>query len=477
MSSKPTDSVFRDQLAGVVVQQLNLVRESSRLEALDLNAQLLEKALEQVDDVRAWLLDPSTLLGSEKTKHGEVAELIEVGIRNARSILDGLDPPATFEGAGRTDAVDYFINGQAFQSKFHNGIASGLRAFVEHMEKYPDHAQNGGYMFPSDRYEMVMEVLRRQQDGLEIKGDKSILEWIGKIEELTGRKFEDAVQPSVSSYAEVQLGVAHDTLDSHEIDLEERNAEHTERIETEHAPSLAGAAQAAAIAGTVSGVLTTGMAIYTKAQNGKNLFRGEFTAQDWKDVGLAGGKGFAGGAVTGAAIYGMTNYAGMAAPLAASVVSVAKGMTALTLEYRAGQIGGDEFLDLGMCLCAESAVVGLATVAGQTLIPIPVLGGVLGSISGKMMLQLAQGLDDRELEALRAEMNDFTSSLDETCQRVIEEITAEFDKLGALTDAAFNIELNRGLMLCTSVDLAVAHGVAEEKILRTISDVDGFMLG
>ena len=64
----------------------------------------------------------------------------------------------------------------------------------------------------------------------------------------------------------------------------------------------------------------------------------------------------------------MTNYAGMAAPFAAAVVSASKGLTTLTNEYMAGSISSAEYFDLGMCLCAESAIVGLATAAGQAVI-------------------------------------------------------------------------------------------------------------
>lgn len=475
MDSK--SSVVRDQIVGVAVKHLNEVRESSKEAALNAQETLLEKAFEQVDGARAWLVDPSKLLGSEGAKHGEFAEIVEVQIRNAYSIVDGNDPVATFEGTTRTGAADFFVDGQAFQSKFYGNISQGLRAFVEHLEKYPNMAEDGGLMFPSDKYETVMRVVNGEETELADNSQRAIREWAGKIEELTGRKFEEAVTPSVSTYSDVQLGVAHDTLDSHEAELEDINSDRQEQIELDHGPSLAGVAQAAAVAGAVSGVITTGMALYTKARKGKNVFRGEFTTDDWKDVGFAGAKGFGAGAVTGGAIYGLTNYAGMAAPFAAAVVSAGKGLATLTNEYMAGEISSEEYFDLGMCLCAESAIVGLATAAGQTIIPIPVLGGIIGSISGKMMLQLAQGLDAKHMESLRAEMDSFLASLDKTYQRVVDEINAEFDKLGKLTDAAFDFDLNYQLALSASVDLAIAYGVPEEKILRSVNDVDDFMLG
>lgn len=80
------NSVVRDQIIGVAVQHLNEVRDASKDAALNAQELLLEKALEQVDGARAWLLDPSKLLGSEGAKHGEFAEIVEVQIRNAYSL-------------------------------------------------------------------------------------------------------------------------------------------------------------------------------------------------------------------------------------------------------------------------------------------------------------------------------------------------------------------------------------------------------
>jgi len=465
-------SIVRDQIVGVAVQHLNEVRDASKHLALDAQEELLKKALEELDGIRAWIEDPSRLLGSIKSKHGELAEIIEVQVRNARSIIDGNEAVATFDGTTRNGAVDYYINGQAFQSKFYNNNLEGLNALVKHMEKYPELARTGGLIIPADRYEQVIKLLATEPGK-----NEAIKSAVAQIEEITGKPFDQAVSPSVSTYSEVQLGAADQTVDYHENDIEDINSEHNERIELEHGPSLAGAAQAAAIAGVVSGAITTGMAFYSKAREGKNVFRGEFTADDWKDVGFAGVKGFGAGAVTGGAIYGLTNYAGMAAPFAAAVVSAGKGLATLTNEYMAGEINSEEYFDLGMCLCAESAIVGLATAAGQAIIPIPVLGGIIGSISGKMMLQLAQGLDAKHTESLKAEMDSFLASLDKTYQRVVDEINAEFDKLGKLTDAAFDFDLNYQLALSASVDLAIAYGVPEEKILCSVSDVDDFMLG
>lgn len=38
--------------------------------------------------VRDFIASPNTILGSTGTKHGEIAEQVEVGVRNARQALE-----------------------------------------------------------------------------------------------------------------------------------------------------------------------------------------------------------------------------------------------------------------------------------------------------------------------------------------------------------------------------------------------------
>lgn len=476
MSEAPTAHTLRDQLSGIVVGTLNNTREEACADFLLQNDAALARAMAQILWVRETISTPEHILGNELTKHGEIAEFLDVGIRNGRAILEGMEPPATFEGVGRTAMEDYFLDGQAIQSKFINGINNGLTHTLAHLDKYPEFGTAGGYVIPKDQFEMIIKIINGENvHELKSSTVDAIKNKVALIEAQTGRSFQEAVQPSVSNYADVQQGKVQETLDGHEEGFQQRNEERAEEITSEHAPSLTGMTQAAAIAGSVSAAITLGTALYGKAKEGKNVFRGDFTSEDWKDVGLASGKGFVGGAVAGGAIYALTNYAEMSAPFAGAIVSAAKGMASLSTDLAAGRISSDEFVDLGLIVCAEAAIVLLATVAGQTLIPIPILGGVIGSISGKMMVQFAEGLSAKSADQVRAEMAVYVDSLDETYRRVIAEINAEFDKLGNLTTIAFDPDRNHALVLSSSVDLALAYGVAQSQLLCSIADIDDFM--
>lgn len=483
MTVRNHSSAFKDQVVGTIIDELNSQNERSRIYQHMLQNARLEEGFAAMANVRAFLLDPSTILGSDGTKHGEIAEQVEVGVRNARAVLDGLEPLATFvdpdtgEGLSRNSPVDLFINEQAIQVKFINGLAGNLSACLMHMSDYPSLAKSAGYLIPSDRYEQILRVVNGDYGDLSPKTVKAILEKVREIEAVTERPFIEAVQPSVSTYPSVQIGVIDETLDDIESDLVERNDELIEAIDLEHAPSLEAMAKAGVTAGVIAGSMSIGLSIYAKAKKeGKNPFKGEFDVSDWGDVGFSGAKGFGMGAVAGSAIYALTNFAEMSAPMAGAMVSVTKGMSALTADYAAGNISSAEFVDMGMFICSEAAIVGIATAAGQALIPVPVLGGVIGSISGKLMMQVASNLSSSDAERILADYDRFRESLDSVHELVIYEITAEFSRLGDLTRVAFDFELNRSLVLSSSVALAEAHGVESKNILRTTKDVDNYML-
>ena len=127
-----------------------------------------------------------------------------------------------------------------------------------------------------------------------------------------------------------------------------------------------------------------------------------------------------------------------------------------------------------MIVCAEAAVVGAMTVAGQAVIPIPVLGALIGSISGKMLVTVAKSMSDKMIAEINHKKEAFISRLNEIEQQALARIMAEFDALGDLTKAAFNIQTNQQLLLA-SVELARAYGVNEALIIASEDELDSFM--
>jgi hypothetical protein len=469
--------LVQDQAVGVVVQAINEARVHDEVIKLAAQDAAFDTAVEQIDKVRDFLSRPDNILGSAMTKHGEIAEQVEVGIRNARQALAQETMTATFDSVHRTGSVDFLINGIGVQSKFINGIPANLNHVLNHLNTYSGFTSDGSfYIIPKDSYDAIQILLSGGHiEGLKASTEETIKALVKQIEEQTGKPFSEVVQSSVVNYADVQVYKVPTTLDDEQQDLANKNEELKDKIIDEHRPSLRGAAQAALVGGAVGGTLSLATGLYAKYKAGKNVFKGDFTAEDWKEVGLDTAKGTAGGAIAAGSIYLMTNYAGMAAPFASALVSAVKGMASLVEDYRKGDISFDQFVDMGMIVCAESAIVGVSTAVGQALIPIPILGAVIGSLAGKMVAEFTTGQSDKVARRLRADMEVFKSKLDGKLKEVLAIITAEFDRLNTLTEAAFDFRLNTNL-LDRSVDLAVAYGVKADKIIVNEAALDKFML-
>lgn len=477
----PSESGVVSQLSAAVVSAEAVSRAAAEAASMARQDTALNAAMLEVARVREFVNDSGNIIGSELTKHGEIAEHVEVGIRRARESLEDLTPTA-WKDPLRIGPTDYVIGDVDVQSKFVNGVARNLDHVLEHMRTYPNFGRDGSYYhIPHDHFEIIEKALRGEgHEGLSPKTLATITRKVQEIRELSGqRDFSQVVRPGISDYADVQQGRVHSTLDDHVQHFGSRDSEIRVRIRRKHGPSLRGAATAAAAGAMVGAGVRLTSIIWTKHKEGKRLLSSDYNLEDWQECGLEAALAGAQGGVTAAAIYGLTNYASLAAPLAGAFVSSAAAVADLTREYHAGRISLDEFCELGQVVCLEGAMVGLAAAAGQSLVPVPMLGAAVGAIAGRMLFSLSSGLRDRDSEALRlrleAEQDQRILLLDSECRASLAEIIQRYDELGTLTALAFDQEMNMGLRLAASVALARAHGVAEARILHSPHDVDRFL--
>lgn len=180
----------KDQVFGAVVNNINEQRHAAEIASLLVQDQNFARALEEVNKVREFVGTPERILGSQQTKHGEIAEQVEVGIKNARSYLHGGEQQATFEGVGRTAPADYLVHGVDVQSKFYNGINNTLsKGIVGHLDKYPDFTSNGGfYHIPKDQFEVIEKILKGESvEGLSNKSIAAYKAAVAEIEKRTGQ--------------------------------------------------------------------------------------------------------------------------------------------------------------------------------------------------------------------------------------------------------------------------------------------------
>ena len=183
----------KDQTIGAFVHNINAQRQADEIASLLQQDFYFAKAINEVDKVRSFIGSPHHILGSDRTKHGEIAEQVEVGIRNARSYLEGGEQVATFDGVDRLAREDYLLNGVEVQSKFYNGINNTLgKGIIGHLDKYPDFTSNKGfYHIPKDQYDVIEKILKGQYvENLNEKTIANIKNNIAEIENRTnGSKF------------------------------------------------------------------------------------------------------------------------------------------------------------------------------------------------------------------------------------------------------------------------------------------------
>ena len=437
-------------------------------------------AMREMQAVRDFVGSPENILGRAATKHGEIAERVHVGVSRAWDVLHRRAPIATTDGVPRTGPVDYRVDGVDIQSKYYNGLRNTLDGVASHAEKYPGFPDGPGrYHIPRDQHRQLDEFLRT--GGIEGQSDRSasaLQRRVDDLERTTGRPADDLIEPGDASYAEVQRGRVHDTLRNREDRLTHENEELERTARVEHGPSTAGFVKAASLGVAVGGGVGLAQAIWIKCREGRNPFRGEFSIHDWQDVGVVAAQGAGGGAVAGGALYLLTNSTALAAPFAGSLVSGLMGIGVLLRDHYAGTIDGDQFVEMSHIVAMDAAAVGLASAAGQIMIPVPLLGALLGGLAGKLVTSaLKDGLRESE-SALIASLAEYEryafGQLDEEFRAVMQRLDAWFGNLERLAVTAFDPEVNHEL-LRASVRMAKTVGVHDALILRTTDDLDTFM--
>ena len=129
-------------------------------------------------------------------------------------------------------------------------------------------------------------------------------------------------------------------------------------------------------------------------------------------------------------------------------------------------------------LCLDASVSALSSFAGQVLIPVPVIGAVIGNAVGTMIYQIGKdSLSAKENELIEKYIKDL-SVLDEQLateyHQYIEEMNRCFEKYMVLLTAAFDPNIEKALD--GSIALAKHMGVSDDEILDSYEKIVSFFL-
>lgn len=481
----------QEQAVAAWIGYLNQLRIDGLLEALRSNEASsqaeLGAALRAINDaigtIDTEIIDHNR--GGELGIHGYIAEVAEEGVANARRLIVG--KPANTLWVNDNGPVDLRRGSVDIQMKFVNaGGRFSLGAVAEHLQKYPNFVSEGGkYQIPRDHYDRVRklyEMSEAEAGKLSRSGDgPSLKDWrrVQAFFEETGLGIDD-LEPSQLSYREVQRDAVHATLESEKGELRETSRDRRERADEaaylQSRPTLQEAARVTAVSAAVEGGAAFVMAVASKRKEGKRLK--DFDGDDWADIGGKTGKGLVTGGVRGASIYGLTNYTATSAAVASAIVTSSFGIAEQAHRMREGEIGEVEFIENAEMLCLDASVSALSSFLGQALIPVPVLGAVIGNTIGNIMYQAAKdGLSAKEralVEAYAREQRELDARLETEYGNLLDSLNSGMASFIALLDRAFDPD--PALAFEGSIALARELGVPDDQILDTREKAMAFFL-
>ena len=474
----------QEQAVASWVNYLNQVRLDQLMEALQQQDQNWDQAVGTLNKTLSIISKEiiERNRGGIKGMHGFIAEVAECGVGNAREQVQGR--LSIYEWINDNGPTDFLRDGVQIQQKF---IASGnhlsLQAITQHFEKYPDFLNQGGkYQIPEDHYEQIKRLLsisKEQANKIPTStGEFSLKQW-KEVHDFfdTGSIQLQDIEPSKLKYDQVQMNRINDTIQSEKKSLKETDKKIRDAAYDASKPSWEQGAKVAALSAAIEGGTAFVTAVAKKRKAGKKI--GEFDSKDWEEVFKESGTGIVKGGVRGISIYALTNYTATPAAVANSLCTASFGMAEQAHLLRSGKITQEEFIENSEILCLDTSVSALSSFIGQALIPVPVLGAVIGNTVGTLMYQVAKdNLTKKEQQLIKGYLKylyELEIALDKKYKKYIDELNKGLTIYYEMLEKAFSP--NYAEALGGSVELAKSFGVPSEELVKSISEIDDYFLG
>lgn len=478
MNAEDNVKAVQEQAVASWITYLNQIRIDALLEKLCSQEINLENALKELGDLKksiAGLI--KTNRGGDKGIHGFIGERMQVSVENAKKLIDGLE--REYHLVDDNGPVDYIKNGIPIQQKARQANL-GLNAIREHLEKYPDFLRKGGiYEIPKDYYERLKKIWNLSvEDAKKLdnrSGDYKLWKSIQQFEKDTGITI-DQIEPMNTDYSEIQKGTYEKTISEKEKEIKKKDQTNRATAYEQSKPTWKEAGKAAKVGAGTEAAVNLCLAIAKKHKEGKKL--SDYTLDDFKEIGLDTGMGAVKGGIRGGVVYGLTNFTCTSANVASAMVTAVFGTFANALKYAQGEISEEDFIICSESCCMDAGVSAISALVGEILIPIPVLGAMIGTAVGNFMYGIAQQYCDENtkkcIKQYYDEIKDLNAKLDEKYRYFVEKLEKEFNKFTTIMELAFDENVN--VAFDNSILLAQISGVEEAKILKTKTDVDNFFL-
>ena len=475
----------QEQAVASWINYLNQVRLDRLMEALQKEELNLNEAMSTIGEtlktISRDIVNNGKGRGGQYGMHGFIAEVAECGIGNAREQIEGKAP--IYEWINDNGPEDLRRGATLIQQKFVNGGGHlSLQAIRMHLNAYPDFLDNGGvYQIPEDHYEKIkwlLSISEKEANKMPTStGDFSLKQW-REVHEFfkNGDIPLDKVEPSKLKYSEVQKGTYEQTFSKEKDSLRKRNQERKEQAYNKSKPTLSEGAKATAAAAAIEGAMALCLGIAEKRKSGKKF--NAFDEEDWKEIAATTGKGTLKGSIRGASIYTLTNFTATPAAVASAMVTATFGIAEQAYQLKQGNVNEQRFIENTEMLCLDASVSALSSFAGQILIPVPVLGAVIGNTVGSMMYQIAKdNLSAREqkiFEEYAEAVRQLDVSLQDQYQEFVDEIGKDTKLFMELLNRAFAPDIR--VAFEGSIDLAKSCGVPVDEILDSKEKIASYFM-
>lgn len=486
----------QEQAAAAWVGYLNQIRIEKLFSALSQQNLNLQKAMDSINDTLKTVHElMQSNRGGERGLHGFIAEISEVGIGNARENIKG--NPNIYKWINDNSSSDLLRGTTEIQQKFYlSGGDFSLGAIAKHLSKYPDYLSHGSkYQIPKDQYENIKQLyqltekeayktLSNSGDGLTINQWKKVHNFFKNNDNIS---FDD-LEPSLLKYDEVQKGTIDKTIAQEKEHLKNVDKQQRDKAFDDNKSTLKEAGKATAVSAVIEGSTAFITCIIRKIKSGKGIK--DFTSEDWEEIAKEAGVGTVKGGVRGASIYTVTSavmskapnfydagickealtaYNKTASTTANAVVTASFGFAEQVHKFRKNEITELELLENSQIVCLDASVSALSSLIGQIVIPVPVLGAVIGNAVGTMMYKIAKDNFSKKEQAIMKqyydELIELNNKLDKQYQQFVLVLSDSFEEFLSILEKTFSPDIN--VALDGSIELAKACGVDENEILDT----------
>lgn len=395
----------QEQAVAAWIGLINQMRIDGLIENLNRQDQNLDSAMESMN----WALGKIEDLvvanrGGGKGVHGFIAEVAECGLENAQSLIHGDKP--VMEWVNDNGPADLLRNGVEIQVKFVNaGGKFSLNAVAAHLEKYPDFLDKGGvYQIPKDYLDAVRTLYEMPREEaaklVSSTGGPSYSNWksIHEFFDSSGFSIDD-LEASKFEYSEVQKNAIADKMAEEKTRLTDESEQIKKDIHEEHRPAPQEGAKAVAAGAVLEAGTAFALSVKRHLGNGKRI--GDLTQDDWEEIAKDSGMGLVKGGVRGGAVYWLNNYTATPSSVASALVTASFGVADCAYRFRSGELTEIEFIESSEIACLDASVSAFSSFVGQAIIPVPILGSLVGNAVGTTAYELGKDFySKREAELL-----------------------------------------------------------------------------